>query len=69
MQIQLGPVPLIKIYKAMNYMALTRPFISFLLNSEAAILLREYLKDVRVPEEHFYASLYKLPNVPAWWSL
>jgi len=64
-QTQLGPVPLdIKIYKAMTYMALTRPFISFLLNSEAAILLRDYLKDVRVPEEHFYASLYKLPNVP-----
>jgi len=64
-QTRLGPVPLdIKIYKAMTYMALTRPFISFLLNSEAAILLRDYLKDVRVPEEHFYASLYKLPNVP-----
>jgi len=43
-QTQLGPVPLdIEIYKAMNYMALSRPFISFLLNSKAAIVFRKYL--------------------------
>ena len=58
-----GPTP-IKIYKAMKYMAITRPFMSFLLNNETAIALRKYLKDVLIPEEHFYGSLYKLPNVP-----
>ena len=66
-QIKLGPVPFgIKIYKAMNYMALTRPFITFLLNNATAIVFRKYLEDVRTPEEHFFGSMYKLyvENLP-----
>ena len=66
-QIKLGPVPFgIKIYKAMTYMALTRPFTSFLLNNETAVVFRKYLEDVKNPEEHFYGSMYKLyvENLP-----
>ena len=62
---KLGPVPYsLKFYKSMNYMALTRPFVSFLLTHEKAVALREYLKDVKTPEEHFYSTLYQLPDVP-----
>ena len=64
-QTKLGPVPYsIELYKSMTYIAVTRPFMSFLLTHETAVALREYLKDVKVPEEHFYSTLYKLPNVP-----
>ena len=37
---------------------------SFFLTNKTAIALRGYMKDVKVPEEHFYASLYRLPDVP-----
>ena len=45
-------------------MAITRPLMSFFLTNETAIALREYMKDVVVADEHFYASLYRLPGVP-----
>ena len=62
---KLGPLPNgIKMYKASNYMAITRPLMSFFLTNETAITLREYMKDVVVADEHFYASLYRLPGVP-----
>ena len=62
---KLVPMPHgIKLYKASNYMAMSRPFGSFLLTNETAIELREYMKDVIVADEHFYASLYRLPGVP-----
>ena len=62
---RLGPVPYgIKIYKGWSYMANSRTFVSFFLTNETAIALREYMKDVKVPEEHFYSSLYRLPDVP-----
>ncbi len=62
---RLGPPPhSIKIFKSMNFIAVTRPFVEFLLNSKMAKDLRDYLEDVKIPEEHFYASLAKLPGVP-----
>ena len=62
---KLGPVPYsIELYKSMTYIAVTRPFLSFLLMHEKAVALREYLKDVKNAEEHFYSTLYKLSNVP-----
>ena len=64
-QTKLGPVPYsIKLYKSMTYIAVTRPFVSFLLMDETAVALREYLTDVKNAEEHFYSTLYKLSNVP-----
>ena len=64
-QTKLGPVPYsIKLYKSMTYIAVTRPFVSFLLMNETAVALREYLTDVKNAEEHFYSTLYKLSGVP-----
>ena len=62
---RLGPPPHhIKIYKSTNFIAATRPFVNYFLHDRKAIDFRNYLKDVKIPEEHFYASLARLPGVP-----
>ena len=52
----------IKIYKGSTHFALTRQFAHFLLTNQKAIDFRQYLNDVWIPEESFYASLFKLPE-------
>jgi len=54
----------IKIYKSFNFIAATRPFVDFILHSRKAIDFRNYLKELKIPEEHFYASLSRLPEAP-----
>ena len=62
---RIGPPPHhIKIYKSFNFIAATRPFVDFILHSRKAIDFRNYLKQVKIPEEHFYASLARLPEAP-----
>ena len=64
-QTKLEPVPYnLKLYKSSNYIAVTRAFVSFLLTNVTAVAFREYLKDVEVPEEHFYSTLSQVPCVP-----
>ena len=60
---RLPPTP-IPIYKSFNFIAVSRPFVNFFLHDEKAIQFRNYLKDVKIPEEEFYASLIHLPGVP-----
>ena len=60
---RLGPPP-IPIYKSFNFVAVSRPFVDFFVNDRKAIQFRNYLKDVKIPEEEFYASLVHLPKVP-----
>ena len=55
------PIP---IYKSFNFIAVSRPFVNFFLHDEKAIQFRNYLKDVKIPEEEFYASVIHLPGVP-----
>ena len=50
----------IKIYKGSTHFALTRQFAHFILTNQKAIDFRQYLNDVWIPEESFYASLYQL---------
>ncbi len=60
---KLDPVPHnITIYKGNTHFALTREFVEFILTNRKAIDFRNYLKDVWMPEESFYASLYRLPE-------
>ena len=54
----------IQIYKSFNFIAATRPFVDFILHSRKAIDFRNYLKELKIPEEHFYASLGRLPEAP-----
>ena len=52
----------IKIYKGSTHFALTWQFAHFLLTNQKAIDFRQYLNDVWIPEEEFYASLYRIPE-------
>ena len=62
---RVGPPPHhIKLYKSTNFVAITRPFVKFILHGQKAIDFRNYLKDVKIPEEEFFASLAELPGVP-----
>lgn len=54
----------IRLMKSMNFMAASRTFVHFLLSNKKAIAFRKYLRDVYAPEEHFYSSLYCLPEAP-----
>ena len=60
---RLKPPP-IPIYKSFNFIAASRQFVNFFVNDNKAIEFRNYLKDVKIPEEEFYASLIHLPGVP-----
>ena len=53
----------IKLYKSMNFIAATRTFVDFLLHNQKAIDFRNYLKEIKIPEEHFFSSLSMLPEV------
>lgn len=62
---KIGKVPYgIKIYKSSSYMAISRDFLNFIFTNQKARDFRHYMLDVRVPEEHFYPSLYMLPEAP-----
>ena len=56
--------PPIPIYMSTNFIAATRPFVNFFLTDKKAIDFRNYLRDVKIPEEEFYASLIHLAGTP-----
>ena len=63
--VKLGKPPHnIKIYKSSNYVVLSREFVKFIFTSQKALDFRHYMQDVRIAEEFFFASLYKLPEAP-----
>jgi hypothetical protein len=59
---QVKPPQGIKLYKSMNFIAASRNFVRFILNDSVAKELHEYLTTAYAPEEHFYSSLYALPQ-------
>ena len=61
----LGPIPFnLTAYKNMAYMALSEPFVHYLLHSDTAAALRQFLAYCSNPEEHFYSMLYMQDGVP-----
>ena len=52
------------LYKSMTYMGLSFEFINFLFTNSNAVHLYEFFKTCEIPEEHYYATLYRIPNVP-----
>ena len=48
----------IRLYKSSSYNALSRKFITFLLENQTSIDFYYWIRNARVPEEHFYASMY-----------
>ena len=59
---QAKPPKGIKLYKSMNFIAASRAFVNFLLHHPLSHELHSYLWTVYAPEEHFYSSLYALPQ-------
>ncbi|XP_051826665.1 N-acetyllactosaminide beta-1,6-N-acetylglucosaminyl-transferase-like isoform X3 [Antechinus flavipes] len=52
------------IYFGSAYVALTREFISFVLQDQRAIDLLQWSKDTYSPDEHFWVTLNRIPGVP-----
>ena len=59
---QAKPPKGIELYKSMNFIAASRAFVHFLLYDPLSQKLHSYLSTVYDPEEHFYSSLYALPQ-------
>jgi hypothetical protein len=61
----LSPIPYgLKVYKNWAYVALSYEFVEHFLCSPVGITLREYMKDVKIPEENYYAMLFMQPGTP-----
>ena len=59
------PLPYgLKVYKSSTYVALSYQFVEHILCSPVAMALREYMKDIKILEENFYAMLYMQPGTP-----
>ena len=54
----------LKIYKSSAYLALSYQFVQHLLCSPIGKALREYMRDVYIPEESIYAILFMHPDTP-----
>ena len=48
----------IELYKSSSYNALSRKFVTFLLTNQTSIDFYHWIHYARVPEEHFYPSMY-----------
>ena len=63
-----SPLPQIpyglKVFKSWAYVALSHEFVEHVLCSPVGLALREYMKDVRIPEENTYAMLFMQPGTP-----
>lgn len=63
--VPLGPPPFnIKIYKGSSYNAFSYIFVEFLLTDSRVGTIHKFFMDCKNPEEHFYASVYMMPDVP-----
>ena len=51
-------------YKNSAYNALSFQFVDYILNNETAQAVLKFFRNVSVPEEHFYSTLYKQPGIP-----
>ena len=52
------------LYKSMTYMGLSFEFIKFLFTNSSAVQLYAFFRTCEILEEHYYATLCRIPNVP-----
>lgn len=45
------------------HIAATRGFVNYLLHDKRALDLLEWMRDIRVPDEHFFATLNHNPHL------
>jgi len=51
-------------FKSQSNIAMSFEFIKFLLSSEKAKVLYKFFSKCKSPEEHFYATVFRMPGVP-----
>ena len=51
-------------HKSMTFTALSEPFVTFLLHNSTAKKLYDFFMDTDFPEEHYYATLFRMPGAP-----
>ena len=51
-------------YKSQSNIAVSFQFAKFLLSNKKALALFEFFKKCKSPEEHFYATVFRMPGVP-----
>lgn len=52
------------LYKSMTYMALSYEFANFLRTDKVAIEVYKFFKTCKIPEEHFYPTMFMIPETP-----
>ena len=52
------------LYKSMTYMSLSFRFVNFIFTNSTAIQLYNFFLTCETPQEHYYATVYMIPNVP-----
>ncbi|XP_004712246.1 N-acetyllactosaminide beta-1,6-N-acetylglucosaminyl-transferase isoform X1 [Echinops telfairi] len=59
-----SPPHQLTIYFGTAYVALTREFVNFIFHDKRAIDLLQWSKDTYSPDEHFWVTLNRIPDVP-----
>nr|XP_006138892.2 N-acetyllactosaminide beta-1,6-N-acetylglucosaminyl-transferase [Pelodiscus sinensis] len=62
--LKMPPPHNLTIYFGSAYIAVTKPFVEFILRDQRAIDLLEWSKDTYSPDEHFWVTLNRIPGVP-----
>ncbi|XP_074800992.1 N-acetyllactosaminide beta-1,6-N-acetylglucosaminyl-transferase-like isoform X1 [Natator depressus] len=63
-ELKQSPPHNLTIYFGSAYIAVTKPFVEFILNNQRAIDLLKWSKDTYSPDEHFWVTLNRIPDVP-----
>lgn len=53
-----------KYYKSMAYVALSYKFVDYVLTNSVATKLYEFFRNCLIPDEHYFATLSRIPGVP-----
>ncbi|EMP31651.1 N-acetyllactosaminide beta-1,6-N-acetylglucosaminyl-transferase, isoform C [Chelonia mydas] len=63
-ELKQSPPHNLTIYFGSAYIAVTKPFVEFILNNQRAIDLLKWSKDTYSPDEHYWVTLNRIPDVP-----
>ena len=62
---RLPPIPHnLKVYKSWAFLSLSYSFVEYILCDKMALEMREYIKDISIPEENIYPMLFMQKGVP-----
>ena len=53
----------LKIFKGYKNVILRRDMVNFFINHPISNMFRQYVQDIKIPDEHFYATLIRIEDV------